>query len=347
MVHKLMMGGLQLMRIFYSVKTKLHDPLYEINNGEKIPHPENPKRVEIILNELLKEGFKIIEETNSKIPFRLLTQVHNKDFVQFVRHLSNLLKKDERIYPDVFLREKMGNWKSNLALMGQYSFDVYTPIMNGTYQAAISAASLSFKGASEVANGKEKKVYALCHPIGHHALSNKMGGYSYFNNAAIAGEYLSGFGKVAILDLDFHHGNGTQEIFYQRDDVLFVSIHADPNVKFPYYWGYKQEKGKGKGLGYTINYPLALGTDNNAYQTVLEKAVRNIDIFKPKFLVISLGFDTYKDDPIGGFRLTTDYYRKMGQTIGRLNIPTVIIQEGGYDLNALGKNVVSFLKGIS
>lgn len=334
------------MRIFYSVKTKLQHPLYEINNGEKVPHPENAQRVGVILSELFKMGFKT-EEVNSRVPFRLLTQVHSSDFVQFVKNLSTTLKEGECFYPDVFLRERMRNWKNNLALMGQYSFDVYTPIMQGTYQVALAAASLSFKGASELVNGKEKKVYVLCHPIGHHALSNKMGGYSYFNNAAIAAEYLSQVGKVAILDLDFHHGNGTQEIFYKRDDVLFVSIHADPNVKFPYYWGYKEERGEGKGLGYTINFPLPLGTDNNAYQKVLEKAVRNIGKFKPQFLVISLGFDTYKDDPIGGFKLTTDYYQKAAQTINKLNVPTLIVQEGGYDLNSLGKNVVSFLKGIS
>lgn len=333
------------MRIFYSVKTKLHNPLYEINNGEKVSHPENSRRVEVILSELIKEGFKI-EEVNSKIQLQLLTQVHTSDFVQFVKNLSTSLKAGAHFYPDVFLRERMGNWKNNLALMGQYSFDVYTPIMHGTYQAALTAASLSFKAASEVAKGRARKVYALSHPIGHHALPDKMGGYSYFNNAAIAAQYLSGFGNVAVLDLDFHHGNGTQEIFYERDDILFISIHADPNVKFPYYWGYKQEKGKGKGLGYTINYPLALGTDNNAYQVVLKKAVKNIGKFKPKFLVISLGFDTYKDDPIGGFKLTTGYYHTAAKTINKLNIPTVILQEGGYDLNSLGKNVVSFLKGI-
>lgn len=147
--------------------------------------------------------------------------------------------------------------------------------------------------------------------------------------------------------MDFHHGNGTQEIFYKRNDVLFVSLHADPHVKFPYYWGYRQERGEGQGLGYTINYPLALGTDNVNYQRVLEKAVRNIANFNPKFLVISLGFDTYKDDPIGGFKLTTDYYLKMAETINKLNLPTVIIQEGGYDIKALGNNVVSFLKGMT
>lgn len=341
----MMIGGLIIMKIYYSAKTKLHDPIYEINNGEKIHHPENAQRVKVILEELNGEGF-LIEEVTSRIPFKSLIQIHTKDFVHFVKNITHTLKDGERLYPDVFLRERIGNWRSNLALMGQYSFDVYTPIMNGTYQAAFAAASIAFKGAEELSQRKEHGIYTLCHPIGHHALPNKMGGYSYFNNAAIATQYLSRFGKVAILDLDFHHGNGTQEIFYRRDDVLFVSIHADPNVKFPYYWGYKKERGEAKGFGYNINYPLALGTDNNSYQRTLELAVKNIQKFSPKYLIISLGFDTHKDDPIGGFKLTTDYYQKMAQTINKLNVPTLIVQEGGYDLSSLGKNVVSFLKGI-
>lgn len=333
------------MRIFYSNKSKLHNPLFEINNGEKIHHPENPKRVEVILRELLKEGFRP-EEISTKIPFKLLTQVHSKDFVQFVKKMGTVLNPGEHLYADVFLRERIRAWKSNLALMGQYSFDVYTPLMEGTYGAAIASASMSFKAATELASGQERLVYVLCHPIGHHALPDKMGGYSYFNNAAIAAQYLSQFGKVAIVDLDFHHGNGTQEIFYQRSDVLFVSLHADPIVKFPYYWGHRQEKGEGSGLGYTFNYPLPLGTDNIGYQIALEQAIGNIAHFKPKFLIISLGFDTYKDDPIGGFKLTTDYYKKAAQTINQLNLPTIIVQEGGYDLTSLGQNVIFFLKGL-
>lgn len=333
------------MRIFYSVKSKLHNPIYEINNGDHVTHPEKPQRVDVILDELLREGFRI-EEIDSTIPFKFLTRVHYKDYVLSIENLSSTLKNDERLYPDVFLREKMKNWKNNLALIGQYSFDTYTPITRGTYQAAVAAASLAFKGASEIAGGKEKTVYVLTRPLGHHALSNKMGGYSYFNNAAIAAEYLSDFGKVAIIDLDFHQGNGTQEIFNERDDVLFVSIHADPNLKFPYYWGFKEDRGEGRGLGYTINYPLPLGTTNNSYQRILKKAVSDIRKFGPKFLVISLGFDTYKDDPIGGFKLTTDYYQIMAETINQLELPTVIIQEGGYDINSLGKNVLSFLRGM-
>lgn len=330
------------MRVFYSAKSRLHNPLYEINNGEKVPHPENAKRVDVILDALTLEGFRV-EEVSSRVPLSLLTQIHSREFLQFVKFASSTLKKDEHLYPDVFLRERVQNLKNILAQMGRYSFDTYTPITNGTYPAAIAAASVAFRGAREVANG-EKNVYVLTHPIGHHSLPDKMGGYSYFNNAAIAAQFLSGFGSVAILDLDLHHGNGTQEIFYERSDVLFVSIHADPNFKFPYYYGFKEERGENQGLGFNINYPLPLRTENEVYQKTLVKALREIRKFGPKFLVISLGFDTYKDDPIGAFKLTTDYYGIMAKTISELGLKTLIVQEGGYDLSALGKNIASFLK---
>lgn len=332
------------MRVLYSVKSKLHNPLYEINNGEKVPYPENARRVEVILDELLKKGFQA-EKIEAGIPISHLTKVHSKDFVQFIKNASKSLKKNEHLFPDVFPEKATKKFTNALALMGQFSFDTYTPIVNGTYKASMSAAALAFKGAKEIASKNAKSIYILAHPLGHHSQSSKMGGYSYFNNAAIAAQYLSDFGSVAILDLDFHHGNGTQEIFYERNDILYISIHADPNSKFPYYFGFKDEKGIGKGLNYTINYPLPMGTDNTTYQKILKKAVASIKDFGPKFLVISLGFDTYKDDPIGGFKLTTGYYWKMAETINQLGLPTVIIQEGGYDLSALGKNVASFLKG--
>ena len=333
------------MRLYYTSKSRLHNPLFEINNGEKVRHPENAQRVEIILNALREEGFES-EEVNSVISIKDLMRIHSRDFINSFKRMSGSLGENEVLYPDVFLRERMNTGRSILALAGQYSFDLYTPILRGTYQAALGAAAVAMRSATELAKG-EHVVYGLTHPIGHHALPDKMGGYSYFNNAAIAADYLSGFGKVAILDLDFHHGNGTQEIFYERSDVLFVSIHVDPSVKFPYYYGFRDERGKGEGLGFNFNYPLPIGTGEEEYQRTLERAVRNIRRFRPQFLVISLGFDTYINDPIGGFKLRTPYYGKAAATINTLNIPTVIIQEGGYDLEALGKNLVSFLNGYS
>jgi acetoin utilization deacetylase AcuC-like enzyme len=334
------------MKLYYTSKSRLHNPQFEINNGEKVSHPENAQRVEVILQALASAGFEV-EELNREISARELAQIHTKDFIDSLERASNSIKEGEVLYPDVFLRERIRSGKNVLASIGQYSFDVYTPVLHGTYEAAMNAAGLALRAAREVGHGMEGLVYALTHPIGHHALPDKMGGYSYFNNAAIAAEHLSKLGKVAILDLDFHHGNGTQEIFYNRSDVLFVSLHVDPRVKFPYYYGYADERGEGEGLGFNINFPLPLGTDENNYQKALEKAVARIRKFNPEFLVISLGFDTFISDPIGGFKLRTPYYERAAETIKSLNLPTIIVQEGGYDLAALGQNLVSFLRGYS
>lgn len=332
------------MKLYYTSKSRLHNPQFEINNGEKVNHPENAQRVEVILETLGREGF-IIEEINREIPQRDLRRIHTSQFIDGFRRASNSLSEDQILYPDVFARDRMGKRDNVLASLGQYSFDVYTPVTSGTYEAALNSAGLALRGANEIARRKEELVYVLTHPLGHHALPDKMGGYSYFNNAAIAAESLSAFGRVAILDLDFHHGNGTQEIFYARSDVLFASLHVDPKVKFPYYYGYREERGQGEGRGFNFNYPMPIGTDEETYQANLEKAVRQIRRFKPAFLVISLGFDTYITDPIGGFRLTTPYYQKAAGTIRVVSVPTLIVQEGGYDLSSLGENLVSFLRG--
>jgi acetoin utilization deacetylase AcuC-like enzyme len=161
----------------------------------------------------------------------------------------------------------------------------------------------------------------------------------------VAAQYLSQFGQVATLDVDFHHGNGTQNIFYRRPDVFTVSLHADPNWKFPYFSGHQDEIGEGEGTGRNINFPLAQGTTNKTFQQAVERAVVNISDFAPQYLVVSLGLDTHESDPIGGFKLTTEYFTTMAETINQLKLPTVIVQEGGYNTELLGKNAVAFLDG--
>ncbi|EKD86283.1 MAG: Histone deacetylase superfamily protein [uncultured bacterium] len=173
-----------------------------------------------------------------------------------------------------------------------------------------------------------------------------MSGYCYFNNAAIAADCLSGHGKIAILDIDFHHGNGTQDIFYERSDVLYVSIHADPHDKFPYISGFSDESGKGKGIGFNKNYPLALGTKDQEYLKVLMRALKDVEEFKPRYLVVSLGFDTYEKDPIGGFKITPGFYKEIARNIKGLELPTLLIQEGGYNVEDLGKLSYLFLQGM-
>lgn len=331
------------MKILYSQKHLSHVPRYEIFNGEKGPHSEIPSRVENIRKSLIKEGYRLSKLTK-RTSLSLLTQVHKKEYVNFLKKLSPYS------YPSVFPYSQYSgniNLTNHLALLGKYSFDLYTPLLQNTFEIALESSSLAYELADDLRNRKIKVGYALCRPPGHHAETAKMGGYCYFNNTAIAAHYLSQKDKVAILDVDFHHGNGTQGIFYERGDVLTISIHADPDWKFPFFTGFTDEKGINKGEGKNFNFPLSKGTTNSQYQKVLEQALKKIENFKPKYLIIPLGLDTHCDDPIGGFELTTKYYTEMAKTINSLKLPALIVQEGGYNTKLLGDNVVAFLKGFS
>lgn len=229
--------------------------------------------------------------------------------------------------------------------LGYYCTDSTTPILANTWEAAYWAAQLALSAASHVQQ-HGGTAYALCRPPGHHAYADMYGGYCFLNNAAIAAHWLAqGGAKVAIVDVDYHHGNGTQAIFYDRDDVFFCSIHADPDEEYPYYCGFAHEKGAGAGYGRTLNLPLPLGTADTAYLETLDRALTRTAQFDPDFLIISLGVDTALGDPIGRFRLTESAFHKMGGQFKQLNKPTLILQEGGYRLDTLGQNVLAFLRG--
>ena len=190
-------------------------------------------------------------------------------------------------------------------------------------------------------------AYALCRPPGHHAERKVFGGFCYFNNAAIAADELSRLGSVALVDLDFHHGNGSQDIFYRRADVLNISIHGHPNYAYPYFSGFGDETGEGEGLGRNFNFPLPEETGPERYFETLQKALKQVRLFQPRFLVVSLGFDTMKGDPTGAFLLTTASMRELGRKLGELNHPTLIVQEGGYNLRNLRRGAVAFFTGFA
>lgn len=313
------------MKIIYSNKHLKHNPPFEIYDGVKEPYAEKAERIESIAKTLKGKG---LTDFISPIHFPLknILEIHQKEYVDYLEDRSRKLKKTEILFPSNFI------------------MDTYTPITNSTFDVAIESADIALTGTKLILSG-EKKVYSLCRPPGHHADHKTMGGYCYFNNAAVAANYLSNKGKVAILDIDFHHGNGTQNIFYERDDVFYVSIHADPHLKFPYGSGFIDERGKEKGLGFNRNYPLPLGITDKQYLKVLQKALKDVKKFNPKFLVVSAGFDTYEKDPIGGFKLTIPFYEIIGEEIAKLSLPTLVIQEGGYNVADLGKIAYSLLKG--
>ena len=233
------------------------------------------------------------------------------------------------------------------ARLGAYSFDASSPIAEGTWEGAYWSAQTALTALDAVLAG-ESAAFALCRPPGHHAGRDYLGGYCHLNNAAIAAEAATAVGRrVAILDVDYHHGNGTQDIFYVRGDVFFASIHADPRTDYPYFWGHADEAGQGAGEGATFNLPLPRGTNLAAYLPALEQALAAIAAFGADLLVISYGADTFAGDPISHFRLETADYAIIAGRIAALNLPSLVVMEGGYAVDALGANVAAFLEGLS
>jgi acetoin utilization deacetylase AcuC-like enzyme len=212
--------------------------------------------------------------------------------------------------------------------------------------AARASVDVAMTACEEVLAGTPM-AYALCRPPGHHAERRVYGGFCYFNNAAIAAHHLSMHGRTAVLDIDFHHGNGTQDIFYSRPDVLTVSVHGHPDYSFPYFSGFTNEAGEGPGIGFNRNFPLAPSTDDVAYLRTFEKAVGRIERFRPSFLVVSLGLDVLKGDPTGTFVLTVKALRSMGRRLAGLAIPLLVVQEGGYNLRNLQRGTVSFFRAVA
>ncbi|MDO8496942.1 MAG: histone deacetylase family protein, partial [bacterium] len=273
----------------------------------------------------------------------VLEKVHDHHYLTFLKSLAQSIPDTGYHFPVDFYPKQDKRFTNYLASLGTYSLDTYTPVNGSIFTNVYNSAQVAYT-AAKVTKKNKSTSYALCRPPGHHAMRSYMAGYCYLNNAAIAAEYLSQFGTVTILDIDYHHGNGTQDIFYERDDVLTISIHANPEYAYPYFWGFKEEKGEGRGVGKNINIPLESGTTDSIYNGALEFALKKISQFAPSYLVVSLGVDTYKRDLLGDFKLTTEYYQKMAALIHQLHLPTTIIQEGGYH-EEIGKNVVSFLKG--
>ncbi len=308
------------MNIVYSDAHSLHQPKFELYDGQSTPYAEVAARVDSILAALPPDSV----QAPDSFPIDHILAIHSQGYVDFLRRKSQAIPDGEQIYPSYFLS------------------DTYAPITRGTYKASIAAVNTTLTGAQQLIDS-EPAVYCLCRPPGHHASHHSMGGYCYFNNAAIAAQYLSQQGRVAVLDIDYHHGNGTQSAFYDRSDVLYVSLHADPTASYPYTSGFADETGAGAGEGFTLNFPLPSDTNNNQYLDTLGRAIHAIEQFQPDFLVVSAGFDTYAEDPIGGMSLDKDVYTQIGHVIHDLGLPTLIIQEGGYDTRDLGLLVTNFL----
>lgn len=333
------------MSVFFHPEQLEFAPRYEWALGNRIKHPESTKRAESIFKSLSRDSrFEILEP--KKISTTALRNIH--DFQLWtLYHTAQQLPDNESFYPSVFLRNhQIRPDPTNLKHAGFYCFDSGTPLNNKTLKAASWSAACALEATKMVMKGIQPIAYALSRPPGHHACVDTYGGYCYFNNAAIAAHELKKKGRVAILDIDFHHGNGTQEIFYSDPDVLVISIHGDPRQYFPYFMGFPHETGADKAAGLNLNIILPTGTKYKAYEKTLKSQVLpTIQAFDPASIIISAGFDTYKLDPIGKFELETKDYHQMAKLLSKLNLPTVILQEGGYHTKDLGPNVHSFLTG--
>ncbi|MEP7134202.1 MAG: histone deacetylase family protein [Chloroflexota bacterium] len=336
------------MKIFYSEKHRQHEPPFEIfDGGVRVPYLENPDRMDKILNAL--RGVKWAE-IREPMNFGLdpLRAVHDQEYLDFLASawtewLATHPKDPSTLLPATFaLRREPHKPKSLLGRAGYYMMDLSACIVAGTYSAALASANCALNAAEIVVSG-QRSAFALCRPPGHHAGKDYAGGYCFINNAAVAANWLSSKGPVAVLDIDYHCGNGTQDIFYARDDVFTVSIHADPDYEYPSYIGYADERGRGRGFGYHHNFPLPAGTGDDAYLGTLDQALQKIREFKPRYLVLSAGMDIYADDPLGTIKVTTDGIGKIAKRIAELGLPTVIIMEGGYANEMLGKNMLAFL----
>jgi acetoin utilization deacetylase AcuC-like enzyme/GNAT superfamily N-acetyltransferase len=318
---------------------------HSIHHVKDKGYVEAPVRIETILEALdMHETFAIKEALIA--PLKLLRKVHDNAYISYLKQVAQNMKEDESYYAIVFpLRNALKPPKDLEVQAGYYCSDTFTPFHKNVYLAAKGAVDCAYTASNYVLNG-EKLSYALVRPPGHHAERRASGGFCYFNSSAVAAEFLSDYGKVAILDIDYHHGNGTQEIFYKRSDVLTLSIHGDPKFSYPYFSGFTDEKGEGEGKGFNINYPLPEQIEATFYHEVLAKALKSIKKFAPSFLIIGLGLDTAKDDPTGTWGLYEEDFFKIGVAIASLKLPTVVIQEGGYLTQTLGVNAKSFFDGI-
>lgn len=322
-----------------------------VTDGHAIHHIKNhdyaeqPVRVSSILAELDKTD--LFERMPRKhFSDKHILAVHDKRFVNYFKEVAMSIDPENSLFPDVFpIRKNVGKPKNIPSHAGYYCIDIYSPINRNAFLAAREAVDATLTAAKAIEDGSHF-AYALVRPPGHHASHDSFGGYCYFNSTAIAAHYLSGNGKVAILDVDYHHGNGQEDIFYKRDDVLTISIHADPAVEYPYFSGYKEDIGEDKGAGYNLNLPLKRGIGGAEHIKAIRKAIKKLQSFKPDVLVIALGLDTAQNDPSGTWELVAEDFHANGLALGELNYPTLIVQEGGYDCSVLGKNALAFLSGI-
>lgn len=334
----------------YSDKHKLRAAKTELYNGELVSPFECPARVEYVLQRITEVGLGDVVPPRA-FGIESIYSLHSTEYVEFLQNaweewLST--GANGEIIPTSFpvrgMQQRAPQHIDGKA--GYYALSAETSIAKGTWEAALSSAHVALTAQAKIAEG-EQSAFALCRPPGHHAAADLYGGYCFINNAAISAQKFlnQGAARVAILDVDFHHGNGTQSLFYDRNDILFLSLHGDPQHAFPYFLGYADETGVGDGENFNVNYPLPQNTAWDTWSAALMDACKRIRAYSPDALVVSLGVDTFEGDPISFFKLTSDDFKRYGTQLGSLNIPTLFVMEGGYAVKEIGINTVNVVSG--
>ena len=338
------------MRTIASPDHSLHFPKGELSGGEMVRPFECPERWDYIVQALNTNGFSE-PESPAALNMDIVAKVHGSDYLHFLENAWQRWTAEGyrgEALPSVIPARRMQQREPQHieGKLGYFAMAIETAITAGTWQAVKSSAAVA-QTAADLLSGADSSVFALCRPPGHHAGIDLYGGYCFLNNAAIAAQTLldKGAKRVAVLDVDFHHGNGTQDIFYARNDVLFLSLHGDPEHAFPHFLGYADETGTGPGEHYNVNYPLAPGTAYDVWSQALLDSIAKIKAYAPDALVVSLGVDTFERDPISFFKLTSDDFTRYGALLSTLKLPTAFIMEGGYAVEEIGINTTTVLAG--
>ena len=325
---------------------RAHDPQFFLSSGAQCPCPEKPARVDALLGAVRALGGPIVQAPDAGIePIRA---VHPQRYLTFLQGIytrwSRIDGASAEVIPNIHPANRTDGYpKSAVGQAGFHMTDTSCPISAQTWGAAYASAQTAIHAADLVLAG-QRAVYGLCRPPGHHAFAELAGGFCYLNNSGIAAQRLTEAGRrVAILDVDLHHGNGTQGMFYERGDVLTVSLHADPERFYPFFWGYAAETGTGEGLGANLNLPLPRGTGDDGFMAALATAIDAITAWGADSLVLALGLDAFEGDPFAGLGVTTPGFARIGQAVADMGLPTVMIQEGGYLCPELGENLKAVL----
>jgi acetoin utilization deacetylase AcuC-like enzyme len=343
------------MKVFCAAdRQRAHYPRSFLVNGAPQPNPEVPERVDRLLGAARAGGHEIVTPADHGLG--PIAAVHTPEYLRFLQTIhtrwARIPGASAEVIPNIHPDRRAASYPlSAVGQAGYHMADTACPIGPDSWESIYWSANCAASAAALVRGdgGRDdgaRAAYALCRPPGHHAFTDLAGGFCFVNNAAVAATVLrERHARVAIVDVDLHHGNGTQGIFYRRADVLTVSIHADPLRFYPFFWGHAHERGEGPGLGYNLNLPLPRGSADAVFLEALDRGLEQVAAFSPGALVVALGLDAFEGDPFGGLSVSTAGFGKIGRRLAGLGLPSVIVQEGGYLCDSLGDNLAAFLAG--